>query len=59
MSEQEERKPSLDAFQSSSLSPELEQRIIVFVQEWAKNVFQVKEAKAHISRDSLGQPQER
>ena len=59
MSEQEEMQRRLDAFQSSSLSPELEQRIITFVQEWAKNVFHVKEAKAHISRDSLGQPQER
>ena len=57
MSEQEEVQRRLNAFQSSSLSTDLEQRIIVFAETWARNVFHKKDVKAHISRDKQGQPQ--
>jgi hypothetical protein len=40
------------------LTPELEQRITSFAETWARNVLQVREAKAHVSRDKQGQPQE-
>jgi len=58
MSEQEEMQRQLDAIQSSSLSPELEQRIITFAETWARNVFHKKDVKAHLSRGKESQPQE-
>jgi hypothetical protein len=43
---------------SKALTPEIEQQIIAFVEQWAVNNprFNVKIARAHISRDNSGQP---
>ena len=43
-----------------TLTAELEQRIITFAEQWAiqNYMFDVSEAKAHISRNKQGKPQE-